>query len=95
MLHVLNVYKVCTARCCVLLMTGGGRCSNVPCPERVYRLHCTVLCVASEGAEGVVTMLHVLNVSIFLTARFCVLLLTGRGPCSNAPCPENDYRLHC
>jgi len=52
MLHVLKVSTFCTARCCVLLVTGGGRCSNVPCPERVYRLHCTVLCVASEGGRA-------------------------------------------
>jgi len=49
MLHVLKVTTVYTARCSVLLVTGGWRCSNVPCPESYYRLHCTVLCVASDG----------------------------------------------
>jgi len=52
MLHIMNVYKVCTALCCVLLVTGGGRYSNAPFPERVYRLHCTVLCVASDGERA-------------------------------------------
>jgi len=45
MLHVLNVHKVCTARYCVLLVTGGGRCSKAPCPESVYSaLHPAVCC---------------------------------------------------
>jgi len=52
MLHVLKVTTVCTARCCVLLVTQGGRCGNAPCPERVYRLHCTVLCVANDGERA-------------------------------------------
>jgi len=52
MLHVLNVTTFWTARCCVLLVTEGGHCSNAPCPETVYRLDCKVLCVASDKGRA-------------------------------------------